>query len=80
VVKLEYVPSKEKITYIFTKPLPRDSFEYLKRSWESFPLLIKAHNLHDRLEAAKNTCLASRGAMQEIEQQEIQHSDRGSHS
>jgi hypothetical protein len=29
VVKLEYVPSKEKIVDIFTKPLPRDSFEYL---------------------------------------------------
>jgi hypothetical protein len=30
VVKLEYVPSKEKFAYIFMKSLPRDSFEYLK--------------------------------------------------
>eukprot|EP00253_Pinus_taeda_P031497 PITA_31497 len=27
-VKLEYVPSKEQVTDIFTKPLPRDIFEY----------------------------------------------------
>jgi hypothetical protein len=33
VVKLEYVPSKEKIADIFTKPLPREPFEYLNRSW-----------------------------------------------
>jgi hypothetical protein len=31
VVKLEYVPSKEKIADIFTKPLPRESFEYLRQ-------------------------------------------------
>jgi hypothetical protein len=30
VVKLEYVPSKEKIVDIFTKPLPREPFEYLR--------------------------------------------------
>jgi hypothetical protein len=29
VVKLEYVPSKEKIADIFTKLLPREFFEYL---------------------------------------------------
>ena len=28
-IKLEYIPSKEQIADIFTKPLPRDSFEYL---------------------------------------------------
>jgi hypothetical protein len=37
VVKLEYVPSKEKITYIFTKPLPRDSFEYLREKLGVLP-------------------------------------------
>jgi hypothetical protein len=31
VVKLEYVPFKEKITNIFTKPLPREAFEYLRQ-------------------------------------------------
>jgi hypothetical protein len=31
VVKLEYVPSKEKIADIFTKPLPREPFEYLRQ-------------------------------------------------
>ena len=30
-VKLEYVPSKEKVANIFTKPLPREAFEYLKQ-------------------------------------------------
>jgi len=28
-VKLEYVPSKEQVANILTKPLPRDTFEYL---------------------------------------------------
>jgi hypothetical protein len=28
-VKLEYVPSKEQVVDIFTKPLPREAFEYL---------------------------------------------------
>ena len=30
-VKLEYVPSKEKVADIFTKPLPREAFEYLRQ-------------------------------------------------
>ena len=30
-VKLEYVPSKEKVAVIFTKPLPREAFEYLRQ-------------------------------------------------
>jgi len=29
-VRLEYVPSKDQLVDIFTKPLPKDSFEYLK--------------------------------------------------
>eukprot|EP00253_Pinus_taeda_P022133 PITA_22133 len=29
-VKLEYVPSKEQVTDILTKPLPRETFEYLR--------------------------------------------------
>lgn len=29
-VKLEYVSTKEKIAEIFTKPLPKDTFEYLR--------------------------------------------------
>ena len=28
-VKLEYVPSKEQVVHVFTKPLPRGTFEYL---------------------------------------------------
>jgi len=30
-VKLEYVPSKEQVVDIFTKPLPREIFEYLRQ-------------------------------------------------
>eukprot|EP00253_Pinus_taeda_P002693 PITA_02693 len=30
-VKLEYVPSKEHVVDIFTKPLPRETFEYLRQ-------------------------------------------------
>ena len=30
-VKLEYVPSKEQVDDIFTKPLPRETFEYLRQ-------------------------------------------------
>ena len=29
-VKMEYIHSKEQIADIFTKPLPKDSFEYLR--------------------------------------------------
>eukprot|EP00253_Pinus_taeda_P001862 PITA_01862 len=30
-VKLEYVPSKEQVADIFTKPLPRETFQYLRQ-------------------------------------------------
>jgi hypothetical protein len=30
IVKLEYVPTKEQIVDMFTKPLPKYAFEYLK--------------------------------------------------
>ena len=30
-IKLEYVGTKEQIADIFTKPLPRETFEYLKQ-------------------------------------------------
>ncbi len=30
-VKFDYVPSKEQVVDIFTKPLPREAFEYLKQ-------------------------------------------------
>jgi len=30
-VKLEYVSSKEQVADIFTKPLPRETFEYLRQ-------------------------------------------------
>ena len=30
-VKLEYVPSKEQVADIFTKPLPREAFEYIRQ-------------------------------------------------
>jgi hypothetical protein len=28
-IRVEYVGTKEKVAYIFTKPLPREAFEYL---------------------------------------------------
>ena len=30
-VRLEYVGSKEQITYIFTKPLPKEAFEHIRK-------------------------------------------------
>jgi hypothetical protein len=33
-VKLEYIATKEHVADIFTKPLPRDTFEYLRQNWE----------------------------------------------
>ena len=31
IVKMEYIATKEKIEYIFTKPLPKDTFVYLRK-------------------------------------------------
>jgi hypothetical protein len=28
-IRVEYVDTKEQVAYIFTKPLPREAFEYL---------------------------------------------------
>jgi hypothetical protein len=36
-VKLEYVPNKEQIADIFTKPLPIDMFEYLRQNMGVIP-------------------------------------------
>ena len=41
-VRLEYVNTKEQITDIFTKPLPKDIFLYLRGKLEVIPL-SKAH-------------------------------------
>jgi hypothetical protein len=30
-IRVEYVGTKEQVTDIFTKPLPRESFEYLRQ-------------------------------------------------
>jgi hypothetical protein len=38
IVKLEYVPTKEQIADIFTKPLPRDTFEYLIKKMGVIPI------------------------------------------
>ena len=37
-IKLEYVPTQEHIAYIFTKPLSRDVFEYLRQRLGVVPL------------------------------------------
>jgi hypothetical protein len=37
-IKLEYVPTKEKISDMFTKPLPRDTFEYLTQKMGVIPI------------------------------------------
>jgi hypothetical protein len=31
-IRVEYVETKEHVAYIFTKPLPREPFEYLQQS------------------------------------------------
>jgi hypothetical protein len=31
-VKLEYIATKEQVAYIFTKSLPRETFEYLRQN------------------------------------------------
>jgi hypothetical protein len=30
-IRVEYVGTKEQVAYIFTKPLPRETFEYLRQ-------------------------------------------------
>ena len=37
-VKMEYINSKEQIADIFTKPLPKDAFDYLRRKLGVMPL------------------------------------------
>ena len=37
-VKMDYVNSKEKIVDIFTKPLPKDAYEYLRGKLGVIPL------------------------------------------
>lgn len=37
-VQLEYVPTKEQVADIFTKPLPKDTFEYLRGELGVIPL------------------------------------------
>jgi hypothetical protein len=37
-VKMEYINTKEQIVDIFTKPLPKDSFEYLRGKLGVLPL------------------------------------------
>jgi hypothetical protein len=38
-VKLEYISTKEQVANIFTNPLPRESFEYLKQKLGVVPML-----------------------------------------
>jgi hypothetical protein len=37
-VKMKYINTKEKTTYIFTKLLPKDAFEYLRGKLGVIPL------------------------------------------
>ena len=37
-IVLEYVSAKDQIANIFTKPLPKDTFEYLRRMLGVMPL------------------------------------------
>ena len=32
-IKLEYIPTKEQVAYIFTKPLKREAFEHLRQKF-----------------------------------------------
>ena len=38
VVKLEYVDTKEQVVDIFTKPLPKESFEHIRQKMGVIPL------------------------------------------
>ena len=40
-IKLEYIGTKEQVANVFTKPLPRETFEYPEKNWESYYLLIE---------------------------------------
>jgi hypothetical protein len=35
-IRVEYVGTKEQVADIFTKPLPREAFEYLPETWSYF--------------------------------------------
>jgi hypothetical protein len=35
-IRVEYVGTKEQVADIFTKPLPREAFEYLPKTWSYF--------------------------------------------
>ena len=37
-IKLEYIDTKEQITDIFTKPLPKEAFEHLRQKMGVIPL------------------------------------------
>ena len=37
-VKMEYIHTKEKIVDVFTKPLPKDTYEYFRGKLEVKPL------------------------------------------
>ena len=39
-IRLEYISTKEQIIYIFTKPLPKDTFEYMRGMLGVMPLPI----------------------------------------
>lgn len=38
ILKLEYIPTKKHVADIFTKPLPREKFEYLRQTFGVVPL------------------------------------------
>ena len=72
VLKLEYANTKEQGANIFTKPLPKESFEHLRQNMGVIPLqklYRKKHNLRGRYN--------DRGSCQKEEIQEILNSITG---
>lgn len=53
-VRLVYVNTKEKIANIFTKPLPKETFEYPREKPGVIPSLVKTYTVEDWHQTSRN--------------------------
>ena len=58
-IKLEYVGTKEQVVDVFTKPLPRETFEYLR---EKLGVILSPNWIH----LSSTTLQYDRGSMAEV--------------